>query len=72
MAVKATARLRLLPGSQGADILHAVEGRIRSYPCQLQKKDGVVIMDGKDGACTLGLDYSELQALGDHQSFHAA
>ena len=48
VAVKATAVLRLLPGSQCADILNAVEGRIRSYPFQLQEKDGVVIMDGKD------------------------
>ena len=49
VAVKATAGLRLLPGSQSADILSAVEGRIRSsYPFQLQEKDGVVIMDGKD------------------------
>jgi guanosine-diphosphatase len=49
VAVKATAGLRLLPGSQSADILKAVEGRIRSsYPFQLQEKDGVVIMDGKD------------------------
>jgi len=49
VAVKATAGLRLLPGSQSADILKAVEGRIHSsYPFQLQEKDGVVIMDGKD------------------------
>ena len=49
VAVKATAGLRLLPGSQSADILNAVEGRIRSsYPFQLQEKAGVMIMDGKD------------------------
>ena len=49
VAVKATAGLRLLPGSQSADILHAVEKHIRqSYPFQLQEKDGVVVMDGKD------------------------
>jgi len=49
VAVKATAGLRLLPGSQSADILHAVEKHIRdSYPFQLPAKDGVVIMDGKD------------------------
>ena len=49
VAVKATAGLRLLPGSQSADILTAVEARIRSaYPFQLQEKDGVVVMDGKD------------------------
>jgi len=35
LAVKATAGLRLLPGSQSADILKAVEGRIYSYPFQL-------------------------------------
>ncbi|KIJ92073.1 hypothetical protein K443DRAFT_114141 [Laccaria amethystina LaAM-08-1] len=33
--VKATAGLRLLLGSQSADILTAVEGRIYSYPFQL-------------------------------------
>ena len=49
VAVKATAGLRLLPGSQSADILRAVEKRLRNnYPFQLQSKDGVVIMDGKD------------------------
>ncbi|KAF4617218.1 hypothetical protein D9613_006321 [Agrocybe pediades] len=49
LAVKATAGLRLLPGSQSADILRAVEKRIHEqYPFQLQEKDGVVIMDGKD------------------------
>ncbi|KAF8157837.1 nucleoside phosphatase family-domain-containing protein [Crassisporium funariophilum] len=49
VAVKATAGLRLLPGTQSADILHAVEKRIHeSYPFKLQEKDGVVIMDGKD------------------------
>lgn len=48
VAVKATAGLRLLPGSQSADILHAVEQRIHEYPFKLQEKDGVVIMDGKD------------------------
>ncbi|EDR00195.1 uncharacterized protein LACBIDRAFT_314571 [Laccaria bicolor S238N-H82] len=49
VAVKATAVLRLLRGSQSADILEAVEGRIRSsYPFQTQEKDGVVIMDFKD------------------------
>ncbi|KAF9474275.1 nucleoside phosphatase GDA1/CD39 [Pholiota conissans] len=49
IAVKATAGLRLLPGSQSADILHAVEEHLHnSYPFKLQDKDGVVIMDGKD------------------------
>jgi len=49
VAVKATAGLRLLRESQSTDILKAAEGRIRSsYPFQLQEKDGVVIMDGKD------------------------
>ncbi|EDQ98904.1 uncharacterized protein LACBIDRAFT_318551 [Laccaria bicolor S238N-H82] len=38
-----------MPCTGSADILEAVEGRIRSsYPFQLQEKDGVVIMDGKD------------------------
>ena len=49
VAVKATAGLRLLPGSQSADILHAVEERIHdSYPFKMIEKDGVTIMDGKD------------------------
>ncbi|KAH9480837.1 putative guanosine-diphosphatase [Psilocybe cubensis] len=49
VAVKATAGLRLLPGSKSADILHAIEKRLRAqYPFQLAAKDGVVIMDGKD------------------------
>ena len=49
VAVKATAGLRLLPGSQSADILKAVEERLhRFYPFQLVEKDGVTIMDGKD------------------------
>ncbi|KAF9459197.1 nucleoside phosphatase family-domain-containing protein [Collybia nuda] len=49
LAVKATAGLRLLPGSQSADILEAVEKRLREeYPFQLVEKDPVVIMDGKD------------------------
>ena len=49
VAVKATAGLRLLPGSQSADILHAVEERIHhSYPFKLLEEDGVTIMDGKD------------------------
>ena len=49
VAVKATAGLRLLPGSQSADILHAVEERIHvSYPFKMLEKDGVTIMDGKD------------------------
>ena len=49
IAVKATAGLRLLPGSQSADILHAVEERIHgAYPFKLLEKDGVAIMDGKD------------------------
>ena len=49
VAVKATAGLRLLPGSQSADIIHAIEERIHgSYPFKLLEKDGVTIMDGKD------------------------
>ncbi|KAF8161851.1 nucleoside phosphatase GDA1/CD39 [Pholiota molesta] len=49
IAVKATAGLRLLPGSQSADILHAVAARIHTaYPFTLHEPDGVVIMDGKD------------------------
>ncbi|KAG7087965.1 hypothetical protein E1B28_012006 [Marasmius oreades] len=49
VAVKATAGLRLLPGSQSADILKAVERALKeSYPFKLHEPDGVVIMDGKD------------------------
>ncbi|KAJ3776132.1 nucleoside phosphatase family-domain-containing protein [Lentinula raphanica] len=49
VAVKATAGLRLLPGSQSKDILDAVAKRIHEkYPFQLHEPDGVVIMDGKD------------------------
>ena len=55
VAVKATAGLRLLPGSQRADILNAMEGWIRSYPFQLQEKDGVVIMTARTRGCTRGL-----------------
>lgn len=50
VAVKATAGLRLLPGSQSADILKAVEKRIKeTYPFTLSDDGkGVVVMDGKD------------------------
>ena len=49
VAVKATAGLRLLPGTQSTEILKAVEKRIRQrYDFQLPERDGVVIMDGKD------------------------
>ena len=53
VAVKATAGLRLLPGTQSAEILEAVGKRIGEvYPFKLvEGRDGgggVVIMDGKD------------------------
>ncbi|KAF5373088.1 hypothetical protein D9758_001567 [Tetrapyrgos nigripes] len=49
VAVKATAGLRLLPGSQSQDILNAVETRLKTqYPFQLYEPNGVVVMDGKD------------------------
>ena len=59
VAVKATAGLRLLPGTQSAEILEAVGKRIGEvYPFQLVEggggggggggKGGVVVMDGKD------------------------
>ncbi|KAF8810998.1 hypothetical protein BYT27DRAFT_7090605 [Phlegmacium glaucopus] len=49
VAVKATAGLRVLPGSQSADIINAVEKRIRdAYPFKLLGKDGVAIMDGRE------------------------
>lgn len=49
VAVKATAGLRLLGPEQSSDILAAVRGRLESgYPFPVVKKDGVVIMDGKD------------------------
>ncbi|ESK87621.1 nucleoside diphosphatase gda1 [Moniliophthora roreri MCA 2997] len=48
VAVKATAGLRLLPGSQSADILKAIEDKLqKDYPFQLPN-DAVSIMDGKD------------------------
>ncbi|KAJ7222967.1 nucleoside phosphatase family-domain-containing protein [Mycena rebaudengoi] len=47
--VKATAGLRLLPGSQSKDILDAVEKRLTAhYPFAVAAKDAVTIMDGKD------------------------
>ena len=49
VAVKATAGLRLLGPEQSANILAAVRSRLEArYPFPLVKKDGVVIMDGKD------------------------
>jgi guanosine-diphosphatase len=50
VAIKATAGLRLLPGSQSVDILKAVEKRIgEKYPFTLAPDGkGVVVMDGKD------------------------
>jgi guanosine-diphosphatase len=49
IAVKATAGLRLLPGSKSDDILHAVEKHLRdNYPFPLVEKDPVVVMDGKE------------------------
>ncbi|KAF8650978.1 hypothetical protein AX16_004993 [Volvariella volvacea WC 439] len=49
VAVKATAGLRLLPGTQSRDILEAVEKRLTAkYPFRIKEHGGVVIMDGKD------------------------
>ncbi|KAL1680353.1 nucleoside phosphatase family-domain-containing protein [Schizophyllum commune] len=49
VAVKATAGLRLLPGSQSADILDAVRQHLETaYPFPIHGEDGIVIMDGKD------------------------
>ncbi|KAF9525917.1 nucleoside phosphatase family-domain-containing protein [Crepidotus variabilis] len=51
VAVKATAGLRLLPGTEADEILHTVEHRLRTiYPFQLSSKagEGVMIMDGKE------------------------
>ena len=49
VAVKATAGLRLLPGTQSAEILGAVEGRVGgAYPFRRVERGGVVVMDGKD------------------------
>ena len=49
IALKATAGLRLLPGSQSQDILVAVERHLREkYPFPFADKEPVVIMDGKD------------------------
>ncbi|KZO92638.1 nucleoside phosphatase GDA1/CD39 [Calocera viscosa TUFC12733] len=48
VAVKATAGLRLLGQAESAEILQAVEQRLRTrYPFQVVE-DGVVIMEGKD------------------------
>ena len=49
VAVKATAGLRALPETQGHDIMHAVEERLRNeYPFPLPARRAVEIMDGKD------------------------
>ncbi|KAJ7745234.1 nucleoside phosphatase family-domain-containing protein [Mycena maculata] len=51
VAVKATAGLRLLPGSQAADILAAVRARLRgAYPFALPADDdaAAAVMDGAD------------------------
>ena len=49
IALKATAGLRLLPGSQSQDILDAVERHLsKQYPFPFADKEPVVIMDGKD------------------------
>ncbi|KAF7319757.1 hypothetical protein MKEN_00758100 [Mycena kentingensis (nom. inval.)] len=51
VAVRATAGLRLLPGSQATDILNAVTDRLRDkYPFALPSTDAVTIMDGADEA----------------------
>ncbi|KAJ7575551.1 nucleoside phosphatase family-domain-containing protein [Mycena floridula] len=49
VAVKATAGLRKLPGTQSNEILAAVKKRLQeSYPFPIEAKDGVVVMEGKD------------------------
>lgn len=49
VAVKATAGLRLLPGSQAGDILKAVEQRLRQeWVFPLAPGEPVSVMDGKD------------------------
>ncbi|KAG6810239.1 hypothetical protein H0H92_012761 [Tricholoma furcatifolium] len=49
VAVKATAGLRLLPGSQSQDILNAVEERLKAqWEFPLAPGEPVTIMDGKD------------------------
>ncbi|KAJ3410422.1 Guanosine-diphosphatase [Chytridiales sp. JEL 0842] len=49
VAVKATAGLRLLGNEKSNAILTAVKYRLETrYPFHLIKKDGVVVMDGKD------------------------
>ncbi|KAF7299581.1 hypothetical protein HMN09_00963400 [Mycena chlorophos] len=51
VAVRATAGLRLLPGSQSADILEAVTNHLRdNYPFALPTTEAVTIMDGADEA----------------------
>ena len=49
VAVKATAGLRLLGASQSAEILDAVQYRLKNvFPFPLASQDPVVIMDGRD------------------------
>ncbi|KAF5377874.1 hypothetical protein D9615_006769 [Tricholomella constricta] len=49
VAVKATAGLRFLPGSQAGDILKAVEERLRTeWVFPLAPGEAVAVMDGKD------------------------
>ncbi|KAJ1555059.1 Guanosine-diphosphatase [Nowakowskiella sp. JEL0078] len=49
IAIKATAGLRLLGAGKSEAILQEVESRVRTkYPFRIVKKDGVVVMDGKD------------------------
>lgn len=49
VVVKATAGLRLLGHRQSSAILEAVQNRLETrWPFPVPKKDGVVIMDGKD------------------------
>jgi len=66
VAVKATAGLRLLGAEESKNILDAVKTRLdRVYPFPVVKKDGVVIMDGKDEGQSQNLpEYIQLLTIG--------
>jgi hypothetical protein len=69
ISLKATAGLRLLPGTKADDILKAVAAFMRQFPFRLQGDDAVGIMDGErraavgcqnGGGCQLSVDWTGL------------
>lgn len=59
VAVKATAGLRLLGAEKADAVIAAVRARLESkYPFLVVKKDGVVVMDGKEEGANLSLIFS--------------